>query len=292
MMAQAHCGATPVLPETVLRLSERAGDLLTTGLDTENGISMLRGQVWIHKCHVDNVTPKEKRRGTAHIYRVTGKLVDEHNTKLKFTVNVYKHWATFHGEQWLIASLLGEFDSCLVYKDIFEDPLPLAGKFTNIKQFDNGTFAICKEMQDYRHKVYNGSDRFLALVGPFDPAFYATAVHPNGVLLFDPFPSQIRLLCLIFQELQWVPKGSRYWICSDGSLILDEKGRWRAASTKRWLQYNPQASAPDDVQEEIQKDQFSAASDAATPGWSGWQPQLHSQSQEYSTSSAMKKQWQ
>ena len=92
-------------------------------------------------------------------------------------------------------------------------------------------------------ELING--KLMAQVFPFDGNFFCTKVHPNGVLLRAPFPSQLTFLqhlCIqletIKDPLKLLSSVPKYWLEEDGTMSLHEDNRWRSVKTLKWLKSN------------------------------------------------------
>ena len=73
----------------------------------------------------------------------------------------------------------------------------------------------------------------------------------NAVLLYAPFGSQLTLLQHLSLQLSLLLPSPRYWPMADGSLTLDEIGRWRSYKTLVWLRKHGNDSIPDSIRGEM-----------------------------------------
>ena len=183
---------------------------------------------------------------------VEATLKDPSGQRAKISVNLYIAKMCFHGDEWLMVTFLHSFsESCKAYTDLFGADPTFIGDFGGIQQLDNGNFAICRAMKEFRldmRSIYFASQnsffKFICRVNPFDPDFYAVAVHPNAMIVFHTCWLQTILLQVLCTELGFIPRAPRYWPLADNSLILEERGRWRSRTTLMWLKQHGYDSVP------------------------------------------------
>ena len=136
----------------------------------------------------------------------------------------------------------GHFDHPIQYTLTYLLPAA-APDFTDIKKYDDGTYAIPPRMKDYNFPLRKLNGDFYAQVFPFDPLFFYTK--------YTSFHSPLTLLqhlCIHFEyakkPLQLLSDVPKYWLEEDGNMCLDEGHRWRSVHTLKWLSIHGLSSVP------------------------------------------------